>query len=131
MRSPSVIHKALDATPAAMDVRDYSGSSKPGSEQDLFAEVLTRAIMDLQGPSEYDKDESIRLFTDEFGDYAKHRTWLCINAGIDPDAFIEKIAPIAQKAAETPIDKAKPSRRYRKIVDVASEKEGENAPAIN
>ncbi|MEO0880223.1 MAG: hypothetical protein AAFY22_10985 [Pseudomonadota bacterium] len=97
-----------------MDVRDHTlGLSMPGAERDLFAQVLNQAILDLNGPLERDKKESILLLTETQGDFARHRDWLCSMAGLDPVAFFEKTAPLALKAAEMPIAKGKPASKSR------------------
>lgn len=112
----AVPDRGIDATPTAMDVRDHTlGPSKPGAEYQLFAEVLNQSILDLGGPSQRDKDDSVRLLTNEGGEYARHRDWLCTMAGIDPVAFFERVAPIARHAALTPIVKGRPAVRNRKV----------------
>jgi|GEM_PF-4823521 len=108
-------HTAIDATPTSMDVRDHTVEpSKCGGERNLFAAALHQAILDLGGNNQRDKDESIRLLTDEQGEYARHRTWLCFQAGIDPESFFERVSPIARQAAVTPISKGKTASKNRK-----------------
>lgn len=125
-----VIDSGIDATPSALDVRDFSDSDGFDAEQALFAAALEQAILDLGGPSQREKEVSIRLLTESTGEFADHRMWLCFQAGIDPDAFFEKVAPMARQASRTPISKGKGSPNRQQVL-AAIKKEAKDVRKIN
>lgn len=125
-----VIDAGIDATPSALDVRDFSDVQDFDAEQSLFAAALEQAILDLGGPSQREKEVSIRLLTESNGEFAEHRDWLCFQAGIDADAFFEKVAPMARQAAITPLSKGKGAPNRQQVLAVIK-KEAKDVRKIN
>lgn len=61
----------------------------PSSCAALISTVINRAVADLfdasAKPSKRDREESLRLLTDEHGEWADHRNELCACLGLDGD----------------------------------------------
>ena len=64
----------------------------------LFAAVLEMAINDLRCSEPQHRDASIRLLTSSAGAYKRHRDLLAACAGLDPEAFYDRVRPLAEAA---------------------------------
>lgn len=86
--------------------------ASPNPEARLFAAVLAQAVNDLfyspgaladRSAKARTREESLRLLTDETGDWADHREFLCSMAGLDPVAFRQRILERLRRAPPEPI----------------------------
>lgn len=64
----------------------------------LFAAVLEMAIDDLRCREAQHRDASIRLLTASGGAHKRHRDLLAACAGLDPEAFYDRVRPLAEAA---------------------------------